>query len=80
MNDGDGPLLSRRRITSAVALPHLEVLGDAGDSPLDEADVSRRRAELGIGDQLRVVELDDPTARLDGTRSGRENILHPMYV
>ena len=41
---------------------HPQILRDTGDPPFIETNRSRRGAELGIGDQLRLDELNDPTA------------------
>ena len=44
---------------------HPDVLRGTGDPLLDNAYVRRRRAELGIRDQLGFDKLDHATARLD---------------
>jgi hypothetical protein len=62
------------------SLAHPQVLPDAGDPPLDKADVRRRGTELRVGDQLGLDELDDPTACLDRAGSAGEDVLHPLHV
>jgi hypothetical protein len=55
-------------------------LRDAGYPSFDEANVRRRGAKLRIGDQLRLDELNDPTARLDRAGPAGEDVLHPLNV
>src|SRR6476659_2006303 len=60
--------------------PHPHVLRGTGDPPLEEADVRRRGAKLGIGDEFRFDKLDDLTACLDRRGPGGEDVLHPLHV
>ena len=58
--------------------PHIP--RDTGDSSLDEADESRCRPKLGIGDELGLDKLDDPTAAFDRADPGGKDVLHPLHV
>jgi hypothetical protein len=72
--DGAGPGSGRG------SSPHPEVVRDTSDSPFDEADYRRRRPELRVGDQFRLDEFNDLTARLERAAPRREDVLHPFHV
>src|SRR5947208_1999839 len=70
----------RPRSFRSIGGAHLQVLRDTGDPPLEKADMWRRGAKLGIGDQLGIDELNDSTACLDRAGAGGDDVLHPLHV
>src|SRR6476659_7337175 len=68
----------RRRLESAWT--HPQVLRDAGDSPLDESGDRRRGAQLGIGDEPRLVQIDYLPSNLELAGLRGEDVLDPLHV
>jgi hypothetical protein len=65
---------------SARSGAHPQVLGDPGDSPLEEADCRRHGPEFRVGDQLGLDELNDLTAGFERAGPDGEDVLHPLHV
>src|SRR5678816_86166 len=59
---------------------HVQVLRNAGNPPLDEADRRWSGSKVGIGDELRLGELDSPSACLDRAGPAGKDVVHPLRV